>query len=252
MNANTPPEPRPAATVVLLRDSSRGVLEVFMVERHHKMDFAAAARVFPGGRVDTSDSEYAGNTADAFRIAAIRETFEESGILLARLTGASSLISAQHLRNLQSARAAVNSGELKFADLLARENLTPATDLLTPFAHWITPVVYPKRYDTHFFMVRAPVEHVGEHDGYESVDSLWISPAEALAAADERKGKLEFATRRNLEKLSRWKNSSAALSATKDSKIVPVLPVFSGSEDDPTVTLPADADYGGTTFTLSA
>lgn len=221
-----------------------------MVERHHNMGFAAAARVFPGGRVDDADTELADTPTDAFRIAAIRETFEESGILLAQPHDQTALISSDHLKRLQSARPAVNSGETKFADLLDGENLTLAIDLLVPFAHWITPVTYPKRYDTHFFLARAPEHHIAEHDGHESVDSLWISPAQALSDADAGRGKLEFPTRRNLEKLSRWNDTETALAATGRAKIVTVLPVFSEPKDDHTLTIPAEADYGGTVFSI--
>jgi 8-oxo-dGTP pyrophosphatase MutT (NUDIX family) len=251
MQTTTPAKPRPASTVLLLRDGLDTGLEVFMVERHHKMGFAAAARVFPGGRVDDADIEHADDTAGAFRIAAIRETFEESGILLARPRGQSDLIPPDHLKQLQPARPAVNTGDLKFTDLLNRENLTLASDLLVPFAHWITPVTYPKRYDTHFFVARAPKEHIGEHDGHESVDSLWISPNQALSDTDAGQGKLEFPTRRNLEKLSRWKDTATALSAAKNAKIVTVLPVFGDSEDKDILIIPAEADYGGTTFSVS-
>lgn len=223
-----------------------------MVERHHKMGFAAAARVFPGGRVDDADIEHAGNSTDAFRIAAIRETFEESGILLARPRGETELIRPDHLEKLQPARPGVNAGEIKFSDLLESENLTLATELLVPFAHWITPEVFPKRYDTHFFMARAPKDHIGAHDGHESVDSLWISPGRALSDADAGRGKLEFATRRNVEKLSRWKDTETALSATTQSKVVTVVPVFNKSEGNETFSIPAEADYGGTIFSISS
>jgi 8-oxo-dGTP pyrophosphatase MutT (NUDIX family) len=250
MQNDKPATPRPASTVLLLRDAPKIGLEVFMVERHHKMGFAAAARVFPGGRVDDADAELADAPTDAFRIAAIRETFEESGVLLARAHGQAGLISTDHLARLQTARPAVNSGEMKFADLLDGESLTLADDLLVPFAHWITPVVYPKRYDTYFFLARTPEHHIAEHDGLESVDSLWISPNQALSDADAGRGKLEFATRRNLEKLSRWNDTEAALAAASGSKIVTVVPVFSGPDDENTVTIPAEADYGGTVFSI--
>lgn len=251
MTIDQPATPRPASTVLLLRDDTVAGLEVFMVERHHKIGFAAAARVFPGGRVDDSDNAMADDIKEAFRVAAIRETFEESGILLARPHGSSALIAPDHLSKLQAARPAVNSGEIQFADLLTSEKLTLATDMLVPFAHWITPVNYPKRYDTHFFLAPAPEDHIGEHDGHESVDSLWISPAHALSDADAGRGKLEFATRRNLEKLARWTTTNDALKAARNAQIVTVLPVLSGPEANPNATIPVDADYGGSIFSLA-
>ncbi len=251
MTPNEPATPRPASTILLLRDDAAVGLEVFMVERHHKMGFAAAARVFPGGRVDDTDTSLADCAENAFRVAAIRETFEESGILLARPHGSSSLIASDHLKTLQPARPAVNAGEIKFEDLLKGENLTLATELLVPFAHWITPVNFPKRYDTHFFLARAPEDHIGKHDGYESVDSLWISPTRALTDADAGRGKLEFATRRNLEKLARWTTTDAALTTARNAQVVTVLPVLSGPEPDAKATIPTDADYGGSVFSLA-
>ncbi len=245
-----PVTPRPASTVLLLRDAPGAGLEVFMVERHHKMSFAAAARVFPGGRVDDADVELTATPGETFLVAAIRETFEESGVFLARPRGDSALISPDRLAGLQAARPAVKAGEMKFVDLLNDEDLTLAADLLVPFAHWITPVVYPKRYDTHFFLAHAPEDHIAEHDGHESVDSLWISPARALSDADEGRGKLEFATRLNLEKLARHSDTEAAVAAAHAAKIVTVLPVLSGPETQRVAIIPAEADYGGSVFMM--
>ncbi len=250
MSQKTPVEARPASTVLLLRDSAPGALEVFMVERHHKMDFAAAARVFPGGRVDEADVHLGGSVEASFRVAAIREAFEESGILLARPKGDVALIAANRLDALQHAREPLNVGQLDFGDFLNAESLTLAEDLLVPFAHWITPVVYPKRYDTLFFLARAPDDQTGAHDGYESVDSLWISPARALADADAGKCKLEFATRRNLEKLARSTSTKDAINSATKSKVVRVLPTTTGEGESMRVSIPAEADYGGTDFSM--
>src|ERR1700733_5472329 len=209
------PAARPAAPILLLRDRPAG-LEVFMVVRHHAIDFAGGALVFPGGRVEESDQELAdrpqdcpnpeGLSADAlaFRIAAIRETFEECGVLLARPHGSQDLIDSATLRRLEDQhRAALNAGSIGFDAVLGSEGLLPAPDLLVHFAHWITPSHQPKRYDTHFFLAEAPPEHLGVHDGWEAVESLWITPAQALADTESGRFKLVFATAKNLEKLGR-------------------------------------------------
>ena len=170
-------EARPAATIVLLRDAPGG-LEVFMVVRHHAIDFASGALVFPGGRVDENDFALAGNAvlcpnpdrlgteAMAFRLAAIRETFEECGVLLARPSHTVALIDGATLRVVERThRAPLAEGRISFDSVLTAFDLLPATDLLTHFAHWVTPRHQPKRYDTHFFLAEAPVEHLAAHDG---------------------------------------------------------------------------------------
>jgi 8-oxo-dGTP pyrophosphatase MutT (NUDIX family) len=175
---------RPAATLLLLRHGAAGI-EVFMVVRHHAIDFGSGALVFPGGRVEETDHRLAERKADcpnpsgldvatmAFRIAAIRETFEECGVLLARPCGSLQLVDAATLERLEHQhRAALNAGSMSFDEVLASEELLPAPDLLVHFAHWITPAEQPKRYDTQFFLAEAPVEQLAVHDGHEAVESI--------------------------------------------------------------------------------
>src|SRR3984957_6441627 len=205
---------RPAATIVLLRDGADG-LGGFMVVRHHAIDFASGALVFPGGRVEEDDAALAGDTAlcrnpsgldvdaMAFRIAAIRETFEECGVLFARSDRGTALIDgAALLAGERQYRVPGAEGELSFAGILDAGHFLPAPDLLTHFAHWITPRNQPKRYDTHFFLAETPAEHLAVHDGEEAVDSLWITPRQALAEVVSRRFKLVFATQMNLMKLA--------------------------------------------------
>src|ERR1700749_1378526 len=155
--------PRPASTILLLRDSAvtRGEIEVFMMVRHYEIDFSSGALVFPGGSVDKGDQEiianptlYAGGegldaSALSFRIAAIRETFEESGILLARPHGSKALIDAKRESEIEAAhRTALCEGKISFAKVLADSGIRLALDELVPYAHWITPEGVPKRFDT--------------------------------------------------------------------------------------------------------
>ena len=154
-----------------------------MVERHQDIVFGSGALVFPGGRVDSGDHLIAEQpdlcpdtsgldaAAMSFRVAAIRETFEECGILLARPRGSQALVAADRLQAIEaSQRAPLCQGEITFADVLMVEELVLATDLLVPFARWITPAPVPKRFDTLFFLASAPEEQVGVHDGGESVE----------------------------------------------------------------------------------
>ncbi len=250
---------RPAATIMLLRDGQDGI-EVFMVVRHHAVAFAAGALVFPGGRVEESDHDLAAGGcpnpdgldtgALAFRIAAIRETFEECGVLLARPAGSDRLIDGATLKRLEDQhRGALNGGSIGFDAVLASEGLLPAPDLLVHFAHWITPAVQPKRYDTHFFLAEAPPEHLAVHDGGEAVDSMWIAPARALADTDAGRFKLVFATAKNLEKLS-WSGSvKEAMATARAASVVTVQPTGTKLEGTKRLMrIPEESGYGGSEF----
>ena len=251
---------RPAATILLLRDGTDGI-EVFMVVRHHAIAFAAGALVFPGGRVEEADYTLAGNSpalagldtdAMTFRVAAIRETFEECGVLLARPRGQEHLIDAATLQRLEDQhRAPLNAGSIDFDAVLASEGLLPAPDLLVHFAHWITPANQPKRYDTHFFLAAAPPEHLAVHDGNEAVESIWITPRQALADTEAGRFKLVFATAKNLEKLARSQTVAEAMERARHSIVVTVQP--RGTKLDGSrrlMRIPAEADYGGSEFII--
>jgi 8-oxo-dGTP pyrophosphatase MutT (NUDIX family) len=247
----TPPIPaRPAATVLLLRNGARG-LEVFMVTRHLKSSFMAGALVFPGGAVDPADSDpemLAALTRPAdldFRIAAIRETFEEAGILLARPRGATGLIGPDRLAGIEKQyRVRLNRGEIGFPALLTAEALVPAPDALIGFAHWITPENLPKRFDTRFYLARAPEGQLGLHDDGELTESRWVRPAEALTEAAAGRCKIVLATRLNLELLGQSDTVDGALAAAKRRQIVTVLPVIAPTPSGPVIRIPADSGYG--------
>ena len=155
----------PAATILLVRDSAEGI-EVFMVVRHHQIDFASGALVFPGGKVDALDraegvrgrvdgAEGLDDWEFSMRVAAIREAFEESAVLLAREERTGRVVDAARLKALDPYRDPLNKGEIGIADFLEREGLRLAGDMLTPFAHWITPNMMPKRFDTRFYLAAA-------------------------------------------------------------------------------------------------
>lgn len=240
---------RPASTVLLVRDGATG-LEVFMVVRNNAIAFAGGALVFPGGRVESDDAVVAGGEGlDAYRIAGIRETFEECGILLARPARSQALIGADALLHVERRwRVAVAKGEERLSALLAAEKLAPATDTMLHFAHWITPRGRPKRFDTQFFLAAAPPDQLAAHDGTESVDSVWINPQAALAEADAGKRDLVFATRMNLAKLARSGTVAEALAATRANRVVTVEPEMLRAGSTRLLKIPAEADYGGELF----
>ena len=259
--------PRLAATVILLRDSndSGDGMEVFMIVRHQSNDFASGALVFPGGRVDPEDHDIAadasvfppqaGMDADsaALRVAAIRETFEECGVLLARARGDTALVSAARLREIDAAhRPALARGERTFGAMLVAEKLVLAVDAMVHFAHWITPVHVPKRFDTHFFLAAAPSDQVALHDGNEAVDSIWITPQCAIEDTQTGTYKLVFPTQMNLQKLARHTPSAAALDAARASRVVTVVPVQERAGNGVRVMrLPLEAGYGGELFEVT-
>lgn len=253
---------RPASTVLLLRD--RGGIEVFMMVRHYQIEFASGALVFPGGSVDANDQDIVANselydnredfdpTTLKFRIAAIRETFEESGILLARRRHAQELIAAADASEIgEKHRAALCEGKISFAQILADHGLVLALDRLAHYAHWITPVGMPKRFDTHFFLAKAPPEQVGAHDGKESTDSIWLSPHDALDGGQSGRFKLPFPTTRNLIRLGKQPNVDAALATARQSAVVTVMPVMTKDGDRRTLRIPAEAGYDGELFDVS-
>jgi 8-oxo-dGTP pyrophosphatase MutT (NUDIX family) len=263
---------RPASTILLLRDGGgidgpddkgRGYIEVFMMVRHYEIDFASGALVFPGGSVDAGDQDiiakselYAGSdgldTATLnFRIAAIRETFEESGILLARPRGSKQLIDAAWAGEIAAShRAPLCDGDVSFAQILVQHDLVLALDLLVPYAHWITPEKMPKRFDTWFFLAAAPPEQVGAHDGKESTDSIWVSPREALEGGESGRFKLPFPTTRNLIRLGKQRSVAAALEYARQQPIVTVMPVMIKDGDKRQLRIPAEAGYDGELFEI--
>ena len=148
----------------------------------------------------------------SFRIAAIRETFEESGILLARPKGSKALVDAKRAGEIEAAhRADLNDRKITFLQVLADNGMVLALDELVPYAHWITPEGMPKRFDTWFFLAAAPPDQLGAHDGKESTDSIWVSPREALEGGESGRFKLPFPTTRNLIKLGKQGSVKAAL-----------------------------------------
>jgi len=235
----------------MLRDGQQG-LEVFMVVRHHQIDFASGALVFPGGKVDEGDTnvrDYCTGVDDlddvalSLQVAAIREAFEECGILLARQVDGDHLISGEKLQSLHPYRERLNKGELSIREFLSSEGLLLACDQLNHFAHWITPAMMPKRFDTHFYLAVAPEDHLAVHDGYESVDSVWITPEQAILDAKEGRKTVIFPTRLNVELLGLSSSVDEAMEATDQRQIVTVLPWTEQRDDGTYLCIPPEAGY---------
>jgi 8-oxo-dGTP pyrophosphatase MutT (NUDIX family) len=259
-------KPRDASTILLLRDSAAASeIEVFMMVRHYEIDFNSGALVFPGGSVDNNDREiiahpelYSGGegldeTELSFRIAAIRETFEESGILLVRPKGSKALVDAKRAGEIEAAhRADLNEGKVTFPEVLTDNGMLLALDELVPYAHWITPEGMPKRFDTWFFLAAAPPDQLGAHDGKESTDSIWVSPREALAGGETGRFKLPFPTTRNLIKLGKQDNVKAALDDSRGKSVVTVMPVMTRLNGGRQLRIPKEAGYDGELFEVGA
>jgi 8-oxo-dGTP pyrophosphatase MutT (NUDIX family) len=255
---------RDAATVMLVRDSTEG-LQVFMLRRNLNSDFVGGAYVFPGGAVDEEDrhadleavctgrsDDQASNMLGvdsgglAFWVAAIRECFEEAGVLLAYREDEAviSLADNEIASRFREHRAAVDSGELRLVDLCRRESLQLAVDQIHYFAHWITPEGAPRRYDTRFFVTAAPAEQVPLHDDRETIANLWITPDEALARNQAGDFELILPTLKNLEAIASFERAADLLAAAAAIEHVPfVVPRVSRDLRGVRILLPGDAGY---------
>ncbi|HUO48459.1 MAG TPA: hypothetical protein VMU09_06470 [Acidimicrobiales bacterium] len=268
--ANDPPA-RDAATIMLVRDSAAGSLEVCMVRRHIESDFVGGAYVFPGGKVDEEDR---GEDATAscvgrddaqastllgvargglaFWVGALRECFEEAGVLFCYPQGAapgSPLVDATdpavHSRLVAMRAALAAAGRnADFLAACAAEGLSLAVDRVHYFSHWITPEGAPKRYDTRFFVAALPPGQVAVHDDHETVDTVWVDPADALARAAAGELEIIFPTMKNLEAISRFATAGDLLDAALAIEKVPtVLPRVVVDERGFRILLPGDDGY---------
>ncbi len=204
---STPVTPRPASATVMARERLAGGIEVFMVRRHVQSEFVPDVYVFPGGSVAAADREAErmpglcapvgeGQTTlgSGFRAAAIRELFEEAGALVARRAGEPLRVAETDLPRLAALRDALNARTATLLEVAQREDVTLATDTLLHWAHWITPEAWPKRFDTHFFLVETPEGQQPAHDNLETTASVWITPEDALAGYERGEFPLVFAT----------------------------------------------------------
>ena len=248
--AGEPAPIRPAATIMLVRDAPE--FQVLMVKRHHQIDFASGALVFPGGKTHDGDHDPAWDawaTGDAgqdveqraLRIAAIREVYEEAGVLLARDATGRTFHGDERA---VAARDAIAKDQRPFLDLVRELDLRLDLDALTVFARWITPVIMPRRFDTWFYLAIADSDQLAVCDGWETVDVEWIAPAEAirLAAAGERT--VIFPTRMNLQLLAEASGGADAIARANARTLVAVEPKVERRETGSVLVIPPDAGYG--------
>jgi 8-oxo-dGTP pyrophosphatase MutT (NUDIX family) len=232
--------PRPSSTIIVLRDEPRGdeAFSVLMLERHGSIAFPGA-HAFPGGVLDSGDADAGGAVlpptqswaapgegdrppdAIAYWVAALRELFEEVGILLA--SRADRLVEGPLTAPVAALRGRLHSGE-PFAPLLASVGMMPATDRVFYFARWITPRMNPRRWDTRFLVARVPSGQEAEADGTETVSASWMTPRAALAAYEAGTIELIPPTVRTLDDLARFKSVDEVLADAARRVVRAVMP----------------------------
>jgi 8-oxo-dGTP pyrophosphatase MutT (NUDIX family) len=258
-------EVRDAATVMLVRDDAEGGLEVFMLRRNLNSDFVGGAYVFPGGAVDEADrhddleaicdgrtdaecSELLGIERGglAYWVAAVRECFEEAGVLLARKPDEAvvSFVDEEVAARFEEHRDAINAGTRRLIEVCAREGLDVDAGAIHYFSHWITPEGPPRRYDTRFFVAAAPPGQVPLHDDAETIANTWIRPSKALS--EHKAGRLDliFPTIRNLQAIGRFATAAELLDHAKRIENVPaILPRIVDDEGGMRILIPGDPGY---------
>jgi 8-oxo-dGTP pyrophosphatase MutT (NUDIX family) len=256
---------REAATVILVRDGERG-LEVFMLKRSPQSDFVPGQFVFPGGAVDQADrddpdlaavclghddvSASAVLSRDsgglAYWVAAVRECFEEAGVLLGRREGETiPFVDPVTVERFEQLRQQVYDGEIRLAEMCEAEDIQLDFSDLRYVSHWITPVGPPRRFDTRFFVAHAPDGQHPLHDGGETVESTWITPAEAMRQHQAGEFQMILPTVANLKPLLELDSVDAVMAwADALSDIPEILPaIVLGPDGERSVLLPGDEGY---------
>ena len=264
----TPAIPKKAATVILLREIKPEGFEVFLLKRHEKSSFMGGNFVYPGGRVDRNDGsleicshcrgvspeqavQILGGSISpeeslAHWVAAIRELFEEAGVLLAYDHVGTPLVlrNPSQQKEFQNYRHLLQKDKLTICQLVEKEKLLLAVDQLHYYAHWITPEARSERFDTRFFLACHPEGQEATHDQKETTVGVWLTPRQALQENLKGKAALSPPTLKTLEDLSRFKNMAEVFHALGKAKIEPILPVLTKIEDETLIIFPWDPEYG--------
>jgi 8-oxo-dGTP pyrophosphatase MutT (NUDIX family) len=245
---SAPAEPKQAATVLILRDGAPG-LEVYLLRRTKGMPFAGGMTAYPGGGVDPRDGDveigWVGpspaqwaaafgcdeRTARELVCAAVRETFEEAGVLLAGDPDSGEVVPDVSGDDWEVQRQALLSRELSLTELLAGRGLALRSDLLRPFAHWITPPVEPRRYDTKFFAAALPVGQEARHVSGEADEASWLTPSAALAELEAGIRPMLPPTSHTLGQLASFPDVAAALAGSPPEPLHPISPRFEETPD---------------------
>lgn len=261
----SPALPRPAATVVLLRPSDRGP-EVLLLRRNRTVGFVPGAYVFPGGRVETADAapdvlarlrglsvEQAagrlrlyeeGPSAIAYYVAAIREAFEETGILVATSTGEPAASAAASPR-IRAAQMELHRGERTFAEILAGLDVTLNGGAVEYIAHWITPQAEPRRYDTRFFAALVPAGEEARPDGSEITEARWLLPQVALELNAKGELPMVFPTIKTLSALTGFESVESLLASFAGRQIPAMLPRLVRTSTGVGIELPKEGTSSG-------
>ncbi|MGJ5805069.1 NUDIX hydrolase [Streptomyces europaeiscabiei] len=255
----TPVTPRRAATVILLKDTS-GTPVVHMLRRRASMAFAGGAYAYPGGGVDPRDDDHqirwAGPTrawwasrlgvdetgAQAIICAAVRETYEEAGVLLAG-PGSDTVVGDTTGDDWEADRAAVAARELSFAEFLERRGLVLRSDLLGAWARWITPEFESRRYDTWFFVAALPQGQRTRNASTEADRTVWIRPRDAADGYDKGELLMMPPTIATLRRLARYDTAAAALAAAPARDLTPVLAQARLEGDEVVLSWPGHAEF---------
>jgi 8-oxo-dGTP pyrophosphatase MutT (NUDIX family) len=258
-----PVTPSAAATLVLLRDRVPAGVETLLIQRHAESKFAGGDYVFPGGKVEADDipdgveaycvglapgeaaarlgGDLAPRQALGYWVGAIREAFEEVGVLLAYgPDGRFVRITPENRARFEAYRAQCHASNQAFFPMLQAEHLTLATDRLTYFAHWITPEENPIRFDTRFFAAVSPPGHEAVADGHEITAVRWLTPAEALEAFRRKEISLRFPTIKNLELVGGAPTAAAVLAGLHGRKVPAIRPRMLQVDGKPVPVLPGD------------
>ena len=259
----SPVTPKPAATLVLLRDRAPGAVEFLLIQRHHGSKFAGGDYVFPGGKVEVDDNpqdaardcagldektaahllglDDAPRTALAYWVGAIREAFEEVGVLLAYGPDGGPVRLEEG--RARAHREACQADNRAFWDMVRAERLTLATDQLRYFAHWTTPEEVPYRYDTRFFAAPMPAGQKAVADAQEIIDVRWMTVAEAWAARESGDITLRLPTIENLALFEGAPSTSEALARLSGRTVTMIRPRVIAAEGERRVLLPGDPGW---------
>jgi 8-oxo-dGTP pyrophosphatase MutT (NUDIX family) len=262
------PRPVDAVTVIIVREGGGTPFEVFLMRRHRDQHFMGGAYVFPGGRLEETDCDPSlmewttgltaeeakaklnepdlpGERAVGLFLAAVRETFEEAGVLLAASSRGEmiGLTDAETQSRFRAHRRKLHCGEISLKGLAEGEGLRFMLGLLTPFSHWITPEVEIRRFDTRFLVARMPEGQSPAHDSVETVESLWVTPREAIAKNDSGEILLMPPTLKTLDELCQFRSLDEIFHKASQQEINPILPQPFKSGDAFGVKLPHDPEY---------
>jgi 8-oxo-dGTP pyrophosphatase MutT (NUDIX family) len=255
--AQAPAEPRDAATVMLLRTGAAG-LEVYMLRRKASMAFAPGAFVFPGGSVDARDADeqvaWSGPDAAewgqifdappaqarALVCAAVRETFEESGVMLAG-ESADSVVADTTGEAFEADRHALLDKSISLAELLGQRHLVLRADLLRPWSRWITPIVEPRRFDTRFFAAALPAGQRTRDVGGEASEVAWVTPQKALQDWERGEIRLFPPTAVTLKELAACGDVETVLAGPR--QVAPLIPEIQMREGAVWLTVPGLSEF---------